>query len=40
MMPVRGNCARKKRLFPDEKENIDDDPLPKRRCVRKKQTLK
>ena len=40
MMPVRGNCARKKQLFPDGKENIDDAPLPKRRCARKKQTVK
>ena len=40
MMPVRGNCARKKRLFPDGKENIDDAPLPKRRCARKKQIVK
>ena len=40
MMPVRGNCARKKQLFPDGKENIDDAPLPKRRCARKNQTLK
>lgn len=29
--PVRGNCARKKRLFPEQLQVIDDTPLPKRK---------
>ena len=30
MMPLRGNSRRKKRLFKDKEEVIDDKPLPKR----------
>ena len=33
--PVRGNCSRKRRLFPDEHPEIDDTPLPKRKRSKK-----
>ena len=33
--PVRGNCSRKRLLFHDEPPQIDNTPLPKRKCSHK-----
>ena len=38
LQPVRGNCSRKRALFSSSEEMtvIDSEPLPKRKCLRKK----
>ena len=32
VQPVRGNCSRKRRLFPEAEEVIDNEPLQKRKA--------